>query len=200
MEAWPACTSTGATRGKRRAQPLNSAIPAFLPPFVPRSGVTVARHGSYTRPRGTLQQSATIDLDNSRQYPDAMRGRPRSSDHTFVNNCHAITLEALKGPKHENGSCAEATGTWSDGKPLYFRIGLATTRPHFGGSRYWYVCPGCARRVAKLYCFEEDRQIRCRRCRGLVYETQYRKGRRWAFFRTYRRLIRHHRRFLVSGS
>jgi hypothetical protein len=31
------------------------------------------------------------------------------------------------------------------------RIYLATTRPHFGGLRWWFVCPHLNRRVRKLY-------------------------------------------------
>jgi hypothetical protein len=31
------------------------------------------------------------------------------------------------------------------------RIYLATSRPHFGGSRWWFVCPRTDRRVRKLY-------------------------------------------------
>jgi hypothetical protein len=38
-----------------------------------------------------------------------------------------------------------------------YRVGLTTTRPHFGGLRWWFVCPlsvegtRCGRRVGKLY-------------------------------------------------
>src|SRR5262245_48855510 len=31
------------------------------------------------------------------------------------------------------------------------RTYLATTRPHFGGLRWWFVCPRLNRRVRKLY-------------------------------------------------
>jgi len=35
--------------------------------------------------------------------------------------------------------------------PVDYRVELATTRPHFGGLRWWFVCPFSGRRVRKLY-------------------------------------------------
>ena len=41
-----------------------------------------------------------------------------------------------------------------------------------GRRRRWFCCPGCTGRVAILFMAEQD--FRCRRCSGLVYESQYR--------------------------
>src|SRR3954471_17362129 len=30
-------------------------------------------------------------------------------------------------------------------------LGLVVTRPHFGGERRWFACPGCRRRAGVLY-------------------------------------------------
>lgn len=50
-------------------------------------------------------------------------------------------------------------------------VDLDKTRPHFGGVRYWFICPSCKRRVAKLYVpFRHDRFL-CRRCHGLTYQS-----------------------------
>ena len=44
-----------------------------------------------------------------------------------------------------------------DGEPVDYRVQLVTTRPHYGGLRWWFLCPlvrpdgGPSRRVGKLY-------------------------------------------------
>jgi hypothetical protein len=45
---------------------------------------------------------------------------------------------------------------------------LATTRPAFGGLRWWIVCH-CGRRVANLYLPSEEYYFRCRTCHQLTY-------------------------------
>ena len=105
----------------------------------------------------------------------------------FVDDCGSLDLAALRSPEL---GVADYTATWTDGTKTTGRIMLTTTVPHFGGVRYWYVCPDCRRRVAKLYPFDEDRQFRCRLCRELVYEIQHRKGGRMAFWRPIRRYVR----------
>jgi hypothetical protein len=56
-----------------------------------------------------------------------------------------------------------------------YSIGLTTTRPRFGGLRWWFVCPlvvrgrSCGRRVGKLYLPPGTRYFGCRRCHDLTY-------------------------------
>jgi hypothetical protein len=59
---------------------------------------------------------------------------------------------------------------------LDYRVRLATTRPKFGGYRWWFVCPlivngvECNRRVRKLYLPPPSaRYFGCRHCHGLTY-------------------------------
>lgn len=55
--------------------------------------------------------------------------------------------------------------------PVEQRVGLVWTRCHLGGSRPWFRCRTCWRRVAKLYqC--GDPVFACRNCCGLVYASQ----------------------------
>jgi hypothetical protein len=74
-----------------------------------------------------------------------------------------------------------------------YRVGLTTTRPHFGGRRWWFVCPlgvdgrPCGRRVGKLYLPPAGRYFGCRHCHGLTY-TSCQDRRR--FDSLYRRLAR----------
>jgi hypothetical protein len=48
-------------------------------------------------------------------------------------------------------------------------VGIVYTACAFGGSRRWFLCPGCGRRVAILYC---DGHFRCRNCLQLGYPSQ----------------------------
>src|SRR5262245_60448390 len=51
---------------------------------------------------------------------------------------------------------------------LDYRVKLTTTRPRFGGVRWWFVCPlvvnggACNRRVGKLYLPPGSRYFGCR--------------------------------------
>src|SRR5262249_13469992 len=56
-----------------------------------------------------------------------------------------------------------------------YRVGLTTTRPRFGGLRWWFICPlvvngyPCGRRVGKLYLPPGGRYSGCRHCCDLTY-------------------------------
>jgi len=50
------------------------------------------------------------------------------------------------------------------------RIQITASRPHFGGSRYWFVC-GCGRRVGRLYLAPGRQAFACRRCNNLTYKS-----------------------------
>ncbi len=56
-------------------------------------------------------------------------------------------------------------------------IRLQTTRPNFGGVRWWFSCPRivdgeeCGRRVGKLYRPPGSQTFACRRCLDLTYES-----------------------------
>lgn len=58
---------------------------------------------------------------------------------------------------------------------INYRIQLVTTRPRFGGLRWWFICPlvihgkPCARRVGKLYLPPGGRYFGCRHCYNLTY-------------------------------
>jgi len=56
-----------------------------------------------------------------------------------------------------------------------YRVMLQTTRPHFGGWRWWFTCPlvvngqSCGRRVRKLYLPPRGLYFGCRHCYDLTY-------------------------------
>lgn len=65
---------------------------------------------------------------------------------------------------------------WGEAKEhVVIPVALETTRPHFGGVRWWGRCPlavggvACNRRVRKLYL--RGRYFGCRRCHALTYKS-----------------------------
>lgn len=58
-------------------------------------------------------------------------------------------------------------GGWGN---TYQGVALTETPCHYGGTRKWFVCPSCRRRCGVLYC---SQSIACRKCHGLLYESQY---------------------------
>lgn len=67
------------------------------------------------------------------------------------------------------GPLALALSYAVSGVPHSDLLTMETTRPHYGGVRYWWECPGCYRQVAKLY-FQRA-QWKCRTCHGLTYQS-----------------------------
>jgi len=66
--------------------------------------------------------------------------------------------------------------------PGYYYVNLVSTRPHYGGLRWWFLCPAkvaggtCQRRVRKLYLAHTYGRFACRRCCQLVYTSQREGG------------------------
>lgn len=65
--------------------------------------------------------------------------------------------------KYTTGASSGDPEQWS------YRIQLAWTDCNYGGSRPWFCCPNCGRRVAMLYA---GRRFLCRKCHGLAYASQ----------------------------
>ena len=64
------------------------------------------------------------------------------------------------------------------------RVSLTFTRCHFGGKRYWFICPlnreerYCGRRVGVLY--SVNKYFGCRWCANVAYSAQHKGGKnRW---------------------
>jgi hypothetical protein len=52
------------------------------------------------------------------------------------------------------------------------RIALSPTRPHFGGTRWWFICPVTGERVGRLHLPPGASQFASRRAHGLTYACQ----------------------------
>ena len=66
---------------------------------------------------------------------------------------------------------ANIDGEWQD---MAYPVALAKTDCHYGGQRYWFICPHCHRRAALLYCYTG--LFLCRQCNGMAYRVQREQG------------------------
>jgi len=58
-------------------------------------------------------------------------------------------------------------------------VNLEQTPAHFGGSRVWFLCPGCGRRSGRLYLPPRAASFLCRLCHDLTYESAQTSGTFW---------------------
>ena len=76
-----------------------------------------------------------------------------------------------------------ALGLFID-EPVKQWIRITTTKPNFGGLRYWFMCPVvhsgicCGRRVGRLYLPPGGSVFGCRTCLDLTYESVRRHDKR----------------------
>lgn len=61
------------------------------------------------------------------------------------------------------------------------KIALTTTKPNYGGKRFWLVCPYCEKRKGLLY--KVGQAVICRVCAGLYYPKQDNKVNRDWFYK-----------------
>jgi hypothetical protein len=81
------------------------------------------------------------------------------------------------------------TRAGSDPQSENYIVRLTTTRPNYGGLRWWFVCPlfvngrACERRVAKLHLPPGGRFFGCRHCHDLTYTSCQESHKDDAFYR-----------------
>ena len=70
-----------------------------------------------------------------------------------------------------------------------YSIQVASTQPHWGGARFWFLCPisgtegPCGRRAGKLYLPPQCKYFGCRLCYQLSYRSVHRYEQRAALTR-----------------
>jgi hypothetical protein len=70
----------------------------------------------------------------------------------------------------------------ASGEPVDYKVQLVTSTPHYGGLRWWFICPlirrdgGPPRRVAKLYLPSGAKYFGSREVYGLTYRSCQESG------------------------
>ena len=71
-----------------------------------------------------------------------------------------------------------------NGEPRDYRVTLETTRPNYGGRRWWFRCPATGRRIVKLHSPPGGDIFASRRAYGLAYPSQRERAYERALTRT----------------
>jgi len=59
---------------------------------------------------------------------------------------------------------------------LGLKIDLATSKTCFNGTRFWFACPLCNKKVGVLFTHPVNNKMGCRTCLGLDYRKRRYKG------------------------
>ena len=87
-----------------------------------------------------------------------------------LSNYPRLSIAQYRDQLRQSGTASSIDLAYSyRGKSYSYSIQLATTEPHYGGSRHWFKCPSCNNRVSVLYCAGT---YVCRRCIGACYGSQ----------------------------
>ena len=76
-----------------------------------------------------------------------------------------------------------------NGEPVDYRVRLVTSTPHYGGLRWWFICPlvrndgAPPRRVAKLYLPSGGKYFGSREGYGLTYTSCQESGKNRGLYR-----------------
>jgi hypothetical protein len=114
-------------------------------------------------------------------------GRHKTSERTLVEDCDSLDISFISKygltiypvlAEIENVDGKEFL--WINYRKYWFRprldlteyIEIEKTFPYFGGQRYWLKCPGCGKRVRKIYRPPLKTHFRCRICFDLKYASQ----------------------------
>jgi hypothetical protein len=95
--------------------------------------------------------------------------------HQFYGDDIDVKVESHAGDPWNSWLCLRYSMTdYCSGEELKIddKVYLAPTRPHFGGLRWWFVCPHLNRRVRKLYLPLGGRHFWSRRAYELAYASQ----------------------------
>ncbi|MDB4285529.1 hypothetical protein N9903_01330 [bacterium] len=144
--------------------------------------------------RWTVENCRCIDISKFGTEGALRLGRHTSGQLTWSNN---HTGEETASVGYEVNA-RDASDAWlrlhyavnahgPDHENIDYKVPLETTRPNFGGLRWWFLCPavGCERRVRKLYL--RGKYFACRHCYKLTYtscQDSYKSDRMFADFAT----------------
>jgi hypothetical protein len=103
----------------------------------------------------------------------ARRGSLKPGNQVFVEwsrNGHRIGVTRLQvGESFITLNYRAQSTSSTEWQSIQQHARIVTTPCHYGGTRQWFACPDCGRRVAILYI---GARAACRKCHDLVYRVQ----------------------------
>lgn len=139
---------------------------------------------TYHGKRRTVEECWVMDISDVARVIDLMNLRPASGALRPIKPASwkrmspvRCVLEVGRDGTPLLGLSYTVMERWGLGLRVTEVVPLQSTRPSFGGVRWWFSCPHmldgdtCGHRVGKLYCPLEDRHFACRHCLDLTYES-----------------------------
>ena len=89
-----------------------------------------------------------------------------------------IVVDVMNEPYYAKVNYTITDHDSSDKTDYDYKILIVTELCHFGGVRYWFICPlskngvPCGRRVGMLFLSTDNKYSGCRHCYDLSYESQ----------------------------
>ena len=133
------------------------------------------RWGGYV-PKPLVEDALCLDLADLRRAGALSRPTAAGTIEWRGKNrgdfCHAAARFVV-GPVFGGARRLDVVFSRAPDEPqnLAKNLTLESYAPNFGGVRWFFRCPECERRVAKLYLAADPGRIGCRRCLGLQYRS-----------------------------
>ncbi len=124
--------------------------------------------------RATIEDGLTLDINKLVRDGNIRLGQWRSGTLTW----RRVPSGEEVGSIGYEANLIDPDDAWvrlhyrQNGEPKDYRVRLETTRPNYGGRRWWFRCPATGRRVANLHSPPGGGIFASRRAYGLAYRSQ----------------------------
>ena len=132
---------------------------------------TAADVGDGIGPKPRVEQCVVIDAARW-QREGILEGFTRSRGGVSFIGYQLETMDMRSPFIHLNYTLSDGRHASGVLQKFNYKVDLRTTRPHFGGLRWWFTCPLCRRRAQKLYHPRGGDRFGCRYCYNLSYASR----------------------------
>jgi hypothetical protein len=139
-------------------------------------GLNSGRWAGY-RKRKTVEDCLALDLFSLMRRAGKIKpGNVITGQLSWASSSGAGSSSQYSAKLTSGASWLRLQYDWQ-GQQVDYSISMVSTRPFFGGQRWWLVCPlvvngkACARRVGKLYLPPGAQWFGCRECHQLTYRS-----------------------------
>lgn len=94
---------------------------------------------------------------------------PALATRSCLNDYQRLTIAKYSDKLKQDDAMNIKVDYFYKDKSYSYRIQLSQTIPHYGGYRYWWLCPSCSKRVSVLFCAGV---FVCRHCINTPYGSQ----------------------------
>jgi len=137
-------------------------------------------HGPRKR---TVEECRSLDVKDLRRLGFLTPNAWRAGTLTWTNACgEQIGSLGCEVRLQDGEQWVRLHYTLNQTTAMDYRVRLDATRPRFGGTRWWFLCPSCGRRFRRLHLAPGYESFACRVCLNLTYESVRTHDGRLGFF------------------